>query len=255
MRGKSTTDLHWNERAVTESDPAKVNIEDTVQRDLELKFIQKHLHVGERALEVGCGNGFVTNQIREQVAFVDAFDYAENMIDRARERYGESNNRFFQDDVLDPRNIEGSYDAVICVRVLINLRDLGEQCIALENIARALRTGGRLILVEGYMDGFEALNGLREDSGLPAAQPAAINYYSHLSDITPVLNQHFVVADTFHTGLFDILTRVVYPALVGPDQATEPGEFHQKIEPIVRTFSDRDLARFARLHGFLLIKR
>ena len=36
---KSDTDRHWNERAVTECDDAKVNIADTVQRDLELEFI------------------------------------------------------------------------------------------------------------------------------------------------------------------------------------------------------------------------
>ena len=36
---KSTTDLHWNARAATERDETKVNIADTVQRDLELDFV------------------------------------------------------------------------------------------------------------------------------------------------------------------------------------------------------------------------
>ena len=97
----------------------------------------------------------------------NSFDCAENMIERARMTYGETNNRFFLDNVLDPKNIKGPYDAALCVRVLMNLRDLGEQKIALYNVAQMLRPGGRLILIEGFRDGFDALNQLPGDrSGL-----------------------------------------------------------------------------------------
>ena len=44
MKPKTTTDLHWDHRARSEADIAKVNIADTVQRDLELQFIFKHLN-------------------------------------------------------------------------------------------------------------------------------------------------------------------------------------------------------------------
>ena len=67
---KSNTDRHWNERALAEGDDARVNIHDTVQRDLELDFIFSHLPVDGRVLEVGCGNGYVTRQLRERVRHV-----------------------------------------------------------------------------------------------------------------------------------------------------------------------------------------
>ena len=81
---KSNADLHWNERALTERDNARVNIGDTVQRDLELAFILEQLPHAGRVLEVGCGNGYVTQQLRNNSRHVDAFDYAENMVERAR---------------------------------------------------------------------------------------------------------------------------------------------------------------------------
>jgi 2-polyprenyl-3-methyl-5-hydroxy-6-metoxy-1,4-benzoquinol methylase len=255
VSSKSSTDRYWNQRAVTERDPAKINMPDTVQRDFELTFVFKHLWPAARLAEIGCGNGYVTQQLRARVAHVDSFDYAENMIERARMTYGETNNRFFLDNVLDPKNIKGPYDAALCVRVLMKLRDLGEQKIALCNVAQMLRPGGRLILIEGFCDGFDALNSFRKTIGLAPLIPAAHNFYSYLAEILPTINEHFLVEQTWHTGLYDFLTRVVFPQLVGAENATRPGDFHSKIEPIVRANAWPDMARFARVHGFALARR
>jgi len=188
------------------------------------------------------------------VAFVDAFDYAENMVARARETYGETNNRFFQDSILAPRTTGTDYDAALCIRVLINLANLEQQRQALDNLAGMLKRGGHLILIEGYREGFEVINALRAVIGLPSAHPAPINFYSSLTELMPSILQKFTIEATFNTGLFDFLTRIVYPALVGAENAHTPGEFHLKIEPIIRHLNSPGLARFARVHGFLLSK-
>jgi SAM-dependent methyltransferase len=253
---KSNTDRHWNERALAEGDDARVNIHDTVQRDLELDFIFSHLPVDGRVLEVGCGNGYVTRQLRERVRHVDAFDFAENMIARARASYGEVNNRFFHGSVLDPATCEPqTYDAAVCVRVLINLRDLGEQTIALENLARWVKPGGKLILAEGFRDGFEALNGVRRECELPDLVPAPINFYSSLAELTPVMERSFATVDEFHTGTFDFLTRVVYPRLVGSDQVGASDEFHRKIHVVAQQFNPVAMKTLARVRGFALVRR
>ncbi len=252
---KSSTDAFWNMRATTERDLSKINIADTVQRDHELQFVLGQLAPSMRMIEVGCGNGYVTNQLREHVSHVDAFDFSENMIEIAQQEYGETNNRFFHDSILAPQHIGGDYDAALCVRVLINLRDLSEQKVAVGNMAQMLRPGGRLILIEGYKDGFDAINATRAAIGLAPATPAPINFYSYLSELMPTILEHFTVEATWHTGLFDFLTRVVYPQLEGAEHATGPGEFHKAIEPIVRANALPDLCTYARLHGFALARR
>ena len=252
---KSPTDQFWNERATAETDSAKVNIADTVQRDHELQFVFKNVNTTMRMIEIGCGNGYVTQQLRKQVAHVDAFDYAENMIERARANYGEQNNRFFHDSVLDPRHAGTGYDAGLCMRVLINMRNLDEQKTAARNMARMIRTGGHLILIEGFRDGFDFISSTRKNLGLSELQPAKINYYSYTKDLMPTILQDFEIKETWHSGMFDFLTRVVYPQLVGADRANEPGEFHHKIEPIVRFNALPDLSAFARLHGFVLVRK
>jgi SAM-dependent methyltransferase len=255
VRPKTSTDRYWNDRAVTEPDLAKVNMPDTVQRDLELKFVLKHLWSTAIMVEIGCGNGYASQQLRSRVSYVDGFDYAENMIARARRAYGETNNRFFHDDVLDPKNTKPSYDIALCVRVLMNLRNLDEQKTAIGNIAKMLCPGGRLILIEGFRDGFDALTGFREMIGLPPVVPAKHNFYSYLADVMPSLNEQFLIEQMWHTGLYDFLTRIVFPCLVGAENATEPGDFHCKIEPIVQASDVPEMARFARVHGFVLARR
>lgn len=257
MTMKSATDEFWNQRPSDEKAAPKVNISDTVQRDHELQFIFKHVPTGARMIEIGCGNGYVSEQLRRRVAQLDSFDFAENMIAAAKQLYGETNNRFFHDSVLAPQHVEsGSYDVALCVRVLINLRDLEEQKAAVQNMATMLKPGGKLILVEGFQEGFDEINRVRTSCGLEAAKPAPINFYSDLSDLLPAILEHFSVEDTWHSGLFDFLTRVVYPNLVGDANASGPGNFHASVEPLVRAYGgSSQLSNFARLHGFALVKK
>jgi SAM-dependent methyltransferase len=249
---KSSTDQFWNQRAVTEADPTKVNIADDVQRQLETAFILQHLPAGSRVLEVGAGNGHLTNILRRQAGFVDAFDYAENMVEQAKRLQGETNNRFFHDSVLAPAAVQPPYDVVVCVRVLINLRNLEEQQRAFDNMTALLGPRGRLILVEGFLDGFNRLNEVRAAAGIEALKPAPINFYSPLSAWTDRLRR-FQVAAEFNSGTFDFLTRVVYPALAGAQHATGPSEFHQLIHRLAQTFDPEPLKSLARLRGFVLV--
>jgi len=204
---------------------------------------------------VGCGNGFLTDILRARAKHVDAFDYAENMVSEARRLYGETNNRFFHDNVLAPRNLAGPYDAIVCVRVLINLRDLGEQATAVRNLAAQLRRGGTLILIEGYSDGFAALNELRRKCGIDPLRPAAINFYASVAELMPVLQESFEIKGEFHSGAFDYLTRVVYPLLVGADKATGHADFHRRILPAAKAFNPAAFEPLARLRGFSLARR
>jgi SAM-dependent methyltransferase len=252
---KSQTDRHWGERALRIVDDAEVNIMDVFQRELEYEHIEKHLRPEMRLLEVGCGNGFSTRRFRALVSHVDAFDYSLEMIERARAGVGETNNRFIHDNVLAPEHLAGPYDAVLCIRVLINLQDLGQQRRALANLKQLLRPRGLLLLAEGFREGFQALSALRGEVALAPLEPAKINFYSSLQDLLPELLQEFDLADQFHLGSYDYLTRVLYPLVVGAANAKHNTVFGEQCQKLARAFNPDCFQELSRLRGLILRKR
>lgn len=255
LSAKSTTDLHWNERAASVSNDVEVNLMDIFQREIEYDYVCRYLEPGSRVLEVGCGNGFSTERFRALVEHVDAFDYAENMVERARTAFGETNNRFIHDNVLDPQHLGSDYDTVICVRVLINLQDFEQQRLAVRNLAMLTKQGGRLILAEGFTDGFDGLNALRDDVGLPPLTPASINFYSSLAELREVLDEWFELEEMFHLGAYDYLTRVMYPLVVGPENATHNTNFSERCSELARAFNPDCFEPLSRMRGLVMRRR
>ena len=252
---KTQTDIHWNERAASVENDIEVNVMDIFQRELEYDAIGEYLEPDMRVLEVGCGNGFSTRRFRDLVAHVDAFDYAENMVARAKATVGETTNRFFKDNILDPKSFNTPYDTVICVRVLINLADLEQQRLALRNMTDAVAPHGLLILAEGFTEGFGELNSLRQSVTLSPLQPASINFYSSIEDLRPEWEREFEVESTFHLGAYDYLTRVVYPKVAGEENVRHNTVFSERCAELARAFNSDCFAPLSRMRGLVLRKR
>lgn len=252
---KSSTDLFWDDRPNSCSDKRKVNIDDLVQRKLECTFLEKFLSSDLEVLEVGCGNGFLSSWLADQVNHLDAFDYSPNMVQQAQEIHNKKNISYFEDNIVTPSNINKKYDRVVCVRVLINLQDFESQKKAVHNLHSFLKDDGKLILIEGFIEGFSKLNEIRRDVELPSFSPAAINYYSSAQEFEQHLAQLFTIEEEFHTGMFDFLTRIVNPLINGIEKASQPSEFHDKILPLCHKVNPDSLKHFARERGWALKKK
>lgn len=110
---------------------------------------------GERVLEVGPGTGYYTLDMAEWVGpdgQVDIFDLQPQMLDHTMRRAqarGLSNITPTQGDARSLPYPDGSFDAAYLVAVLGEVPD---QQAAMDELARVLRPGGRLVVGELFGD-------------------------------------------------------------------------------------------------------
>lgn len=108
------------------------------------------LHPDDEVLSVGCGPGFETAVLAQQVdgeGSVTGIDVNEEVLAAARDRCGKLTQVSFQHgDVTDLPVVDESYDLAIAKQVLQFVDDIDS---ALDELFRVLKPGGRIAIVEG----------------------------------------------------------------------------------------------------------
>ncbi|MCZ6463241.1 MAG: class I SAM-dependent methyltransferase [Proteobacteria bacterium] len=177
-------EAYWTERARQHRGAPAASWSDVHVMDLEVEALAARLRDGERVLDVGCANGYSTVRLAARRHLqMRGLDYVPEMIEAARERVAEIRDslagsvEFAVGNVLDLQEPADHYDAVILVRVLINLRTWENQRQALEACVRALRPGGKLLFSEATLQGLARLNALRGRLGLDPIPAPDFNEY------------------------------------------------------------------------------
>ena len=105
-------------------------------------------------LEVGCGPGELAERVRGELGVsVVAIDISPRMVELARGRGVDAR----VGDVQDLPFEDASFDCAVAAWMLYHVPDVD---LALRELARVLRPGGRLIAVTNYLDHLEELRAL-----------------------------------------------------------------------------------------------
>jgi SAM-dependent methyltransferase len=170
------------------------------------------------------------------------------MIRRAQEKYGSLGNVNFQvEDVISLPFDKESFDVVISQRCLINLTSWLDQMKAIHQIHRVVKPGGFFILQEGSRQGRECLNQAREMLGLMRMPTVEYNLDFDEETLWPFLRELFDIVDVRRFGLYDLISRVVHPLQVSPEEPKYDAKINEvaaKVcarmhgaEPMAREFS------------------
>jgi SAM-dependent methyltransferase len=177
-------------------------------------------------LEVGCGNG--VNCVHLAKAFgqarFDGVDFIDEMIaaaaDNARSGDVSGRTRFFVGDILKLSAIStlsDAYDIVFTDRCLINLNTVDLQKEGISALAKRLRPGGHLVMIENSTTTHGAQNRCREMLGLTPRKPAEFNLFFDEDKIRPhIAAAGLELIDVEDFGsLHDLALYVLAPATNG----------------------------------------
>jgi ubiquinone/menaquinone biosynthesis C-methylase UbiE len=232
---------YWNLKAESMGVAMTATMRDIQLRWLEIELLASHLYPEDRVLDVGCGNGAATVLFAEKVSHIEGIDFSSQMIEQAK-RLAEADTKlqgkvsFQVGNVLDlSAYSEGSFDAVISQRCLINLTSWTDQQQAIFQLARVLKPGGRLLMIEGTQQGLDRLNAARQMFDLQVIEKHWHNLLFDEAALSVLLDRHFLTLQVRGFGTYYFVSRIVHPLLVAPN---EP-EFEARINEIARKVASK----------------
>ena len=209
---------HYRKEAKAHGLALTATMHDALTRRAEIDAILSHLRTGDKCLEVGCGNGSASIEIATAKKLsMRCIDFSPELIALACKQKTngvKGTISFRQQDILtlDER---ARYDVVFTERCIINLLEWRDQKEALRRMAKALKKGGRLVLVEAFADGLRELNRARSEVGLTEIHPAYHNLHlekekvqEHLVSQGLKLTEENNFLSSYYFG-----SRVIYPVL------------------------------------------
>lgn len=216
----SDAEIHqfWTQQATEHQQSPAASWSDFRVIEMEVTEICKHLSDGDSVLDIGCANGFSSVQFaRRRSIRLRGLDYVAPMVEEARKRAQQSKDlkgtlEFDIGDITRLPEKDGSYDKAVVIRVLINLGNWERQRQGLHECVRILKRGGTLLLSEATLQGWERLNRLRAEWGLPHIAIPPFNEYLDQEKVVEELSGKMKLleicnfASTYYVG-----TRVLKP--------------------------------------------
>lgn len=216
------------------------------QRELEILAIKRNLSTEGKIVDLGCGNGYSLISLAKEFKNwpMIGIDFSENLIKGAHQLLEHNKDsllsipEFICEDALKyiKETPNESVNYFITERFLLNLPTKDTQFDTIKDIYRALTPGGRLIMCEGSMDGFNGLNTLRTQVGLDPIPETSTENLSSIRFRDKELEEFitkevgFKLVNKLGFSTFFAISRALYPLYIAP----ETPQFDSKINDLAR---------------------
>ena len=245
---------YWDQVASNKSlAKCLVTSPDICLKVLEVELIKRFLSPNDKVLDLGCGNGWVSHKISDRVKSVIGVDFSVNMITRALEEHKIYNTNFYLGNMLKLDFKPICFDKVISVRSLQNLTSFEDQMIAITEVYRVLKPGGIYIMIEGSKEGRDNINSLRESLKLEHIPNKPFNLHFNNSVLKSFLMIYFYKKEKISFGIYDLISKVVYPMTVFPAKPDYCNELNNIASSLNYSITNK-LFKFSRQIMYVLEK-
>ncbi|HUP59851.1 MAG TPA: class I SAM-dependent methyltransferase [Thermoanaerobaculia bacterium] len=227
----------WDAEAKEIGRTPQVTIRDHFFRIHELQTLLTIIPRTRKLLDIGCGTGFGTVILARRAEQAVGGDYSDVMIRWAHRLLADAEYRdeiatrlsplwpmgehgaieFHTANIVDLQIPHSDFDVITGQRILINLPNHEEHLRALDNLRSVATPGATLILVEATRQGHAATDAYRSGMGVPPLEKYWHNCYVDESRYHDWPAHGWKVSETLSFDTYMLLSKVVYPAAVGPE--------------------------------------
>lgn len=182
--------------------------------NLEIRIIKKRIIKNSKVLDVGCGEGEGTLEYSSVPGVkITAIDFSTTRLRKATERLGLRRNVVLKKiDLLKNYSLGKNFDIIVSQRFLINLMEWDLQKKVLLDLKPLLKKGGKLLMLEGSMDGVSSLNNFRKLFGLEPIPVKWHNLFFEDKKLRKFMEENnFRLVEEDGLGEYFMLTRGVRP--------------------------------------------
>lgn len=217
---------YWNQRAKQAAESPTATTDDVHLRNLEVRtFVESiqrlNLPDGSTVVDVGCGDGFTTLHVAEQLPKLKfaGVDYSEEMIATAHHRLTDMSGclgspvdfRVGDATALEGLFPAGTLDVVLTDRCLINLTSPEAQYDSLSQIHSLLKPGGTHLAIENFTSGQDQLNQTRKALGLKEIPIRWHNLFFNEDDFLAKMRALYSKVEIVNfSSAYYYATRVIY---------------------------------------------
>lgn len=175
--------------------------------EIETRSILDFLSKKDTVIDIGCGEGEGTANYYKKVKKIVALDYSKTRLSNLKER----NKKIltFQMDMknISEKSFDIRFDKAITQRSLINLDNFGEQKRVIKGIHAILKKNGAYIMLEGFQEGVEELNKIREEFSLKPIDIKWHNLFFNKKKLLSFMKPYFKLEHSRDFSLYFFLTR------------------------------------------------
>jgi len=184
-------------------------------------------------LDIGCGNGQRTLLFSR---YVDGktlgIDYSDQMINVANSLLSEqsqqiTNNVSFKTCDVNELEENGKFDTIISCRIFINQPDSFHQISLFKKLYDHLNPNGSLIMAEESLEGIQRLSKLRKNFELDDIRIQWHNVPIEEKTVLPEISKLFKIKSVKRLGTYYLITRLIHPLLVLPNEPDPNSKINQ----------------------------
>lgn len=207
--------IHNNKQVLEYWDKEEVeSMYDKFLINLEIRLIKKGIDKNSKVLDVGCGEGEGTLEYSKIPGVkITAVDFSKTRLKKAAKRLGLRKNVVLKRvDMLKKYSLDKDFDFIVSQRFLINLMAWELQKKVILDLRSLLKRGGKILILEGSLDGVSSLNNFRKLFGLDPIPVKWHNLFLEDNKLIEFMEENnFRLVEEDGLGEYFILTRGIRP--------------------------------------------